>query len=95
VALALSAGLLSGQETGGAEADLELRAAQQELKLARTYLQAASRRYRGHRTRALEHVAYALRAVRLGLLDAAWAREHGAAAHERPPLPPPAPRRSR
>ena len=68
-----------------AEADLELRAAQQELKLAKAWLDSASRRYQGHRLEAIAHVRRALREVRLGLLDAAAAREHGRdGAHARP-----------
>jgi hypothetical protein len=60
-----------------AEQDGELKAAQVELKLAQDYLQSAGRAYGEHRNEALVHVKRALREIRLGILDAAVAREHG------------------
>jgi hypothetical protein len=65
-----------------AEEDLALRVAQQEARLARSRLKAATGRYEGHRKQALDHVNRALREIRLGLLDAAVEREHGAARHD-------------
>ena len=59
------------------EQDGELKAAQSELKLAQDYLQSAGRAYGEHRNEALVHVKRALREIRLGILDAAVAREHG------------------
>jgi hypothetical protein len=81
------AGLLALLAPGGAsgEPELELRAAQQEIKLARSHLQAAPGRWEGRRRRALDHLKEALRQVRLALLDAAVAREHGAGDHGEPP----------
>jgi hypothetical protein len=61
-----------------AEPDPELRAAQAELRLAKSYLEAARGAYGGHRQTAIAHVKRAIREIRLGLLDAAVAREHGA-----------------
>lgn len=46
---------------------LEIRAAQQDLKLARKYLQAAGRDYEGHRRLALDEVNLALREIREAL----------------------------
>ena len=75
--VALLAALLVPARVGmGADFDLELRAAQQELKLARRGLQNAPRRYEGRRQEAMDHVKAALREIRLGLLDAASDREH-------------------
>jgi hypothetical protein len=71
VALVVSGAALAGEQDG------ELKAAQVELKLAQDYLQAAGRAYGEHRNEALVHVKRALREIRLGLLDAATAREHG------------------
>ena len=70
-ALIMSGGALAAEQDG------ELKAAQVELKLAQEYLQAAGRAYGEHRSEALVHVKRALREIRLGLLDAAQAREHG------------------
>ena len=61
----------------GDEPDVELRTAQQELKLAKAYLDAVHGSYDGHRRRAIDHVKRATREIKLGLLDAAVAREHG------------------
>lgn len=75
--IALLAALLLPARAGlGVDFDLELRAAQQELKLARRILQNAPRRYEGRRQEAMDHVKAALREIRLGLLDAASDREH-------------------
>jgi hypothetical protein len=71
VALVLGAVLLR------AEPDAQLRTAAQELKLAKTYLDSVRGSYGGHRRRALEHVKRASQEIKLGLLDAAVAREHG------------------
>jgi hypothetical protein len=60
-----------------ADQDPELKAAQAELKLAQGSLQAAGRSYGEFRGDALEHLKRAQREIRLGLLDAAQAREHG------------------
>jgi hypothetical protein len=60
-----------------AEPDAELRTAQQELKLAKVYLDSVRGSYDGHRRRAIDHVKRATREIKLGLLDAAGAREHG------------------
>ena len=69
--------LVASGRTLAAEADLELKAAQAELKLAQDDLQAAGRAYGEFRGEAIEHVKRALREIRLGLLDAAQEREHG------------------
>jgi hypothetical protein len=75
--IALLAALLLPARAGlGVDFDLELRAAQAELKLARRTLQNAPRRYEGRRQEAMDHVKAALREIRLGLLDAASDREH-------------------
>lgn len=73
----------------GAEFDLELRAAQQELKLARRLLQNAPKRYEGRREKAMDHVKAAQRQIRLGLLDAASEREHPPAQQHTPIRRPP------
>jgi len=69
--------LVVSSSTLAAEQDPELKTAQQELKLAQQYLQAAGRSYGEYRNEALVHVKRALREIRLGLLDAAQEREHG------------------
>lgn len=74
--LALAA-LLVATPAAAAEQDGELKAAQQELKLARDLLEAAGRQFGEHRNEALVHVKRAIREIRLGLLDAAVEREHG------------------
>ena len=75
--LAVPLVLLLAAAAPAADQDGQLKAAQQELKLAQEYLQAAGRRYGEHRNEALVAVKRALREIRLGLLDAAAAREHG------------------
>jgi hypothetical protein len=85
VAAAVLATALAFPAAARGEPDGELRAAQAEIKLARTYLQAAPGRYEGARRRALDHVKQALRQVRLALLDAASEREHGAEGHDGDP----------
>lgn len=80
----LTASLLMAGTGTGAEFDLELHAAQQELKLARRLLQNAPRRYEGRREQAIDHVKAALRQIRLGLLDAASEREHPPAQRHTP-----------
>jgi hypothetical protein len=77
VAVVLVALLGIARATPAAEQDLELKAAQQELRLAQAALEAAGRRYGEHRADALAHVKQAIREIRLGLLDAAVEREHG------------------
>lgn len=69
--LALSGAALAAEQDG------EMKAAQAELKLAQDHLQSAGRAYGEHRSEALVHVKRALREIRLGILDAAVAREHG------------------
>ena len=69
--------LVASGRTLAAEPDPELKAAQAELKLAQDDLRAAGRSYGESRGEAIEHVKRALREIRLGLLDAAQAREHG------------------
>lgn len=76
IVAALAILVLSGAALA-AEQDGELKAAQAELKLAQDYLQSAGRAYGEHRNEALVHVKRALREIRLGILDAAQAREHG------------------
>jgi hypothetical protein len=61
----------------GAEPDPELHAAQAELRLAKSELDAMQGAYGGHRRAAIDHVKRAMREIKLGLLDAAVAREHG------------------
>lgn len=75
--VALLATLLVTVPTSAAEQDGQLKAAQQELKLAKDQLESAGRQYGEHRNEALVHVKRALREIRLGLLDAATEREHG------------------
>lgn len=60
-----------------AEPDPQLHAAQAELRLAKSYLDSAQGAYGGHRRTAIDHVKRAMREIKLGLLDAAVAREHG------------------
>jgi len=74
---ALLAILVLSSSVPAAEQDGELKAAQAELKLAQDDLQSAGRAYGEHRNEALVHVKRALREIRLGILDAAVAREHG------------------
>ena len=76
IVVLLAALLVPVRVAVGVDFDLELRAAQQELKLARRRLQNAPRRYEGRRQEAMDHVKAALREIRLGLLDAASDREH-------------------
>ena len=80
----VSASLLLAGAGMGAEFDLELHAAQQELKLARRLLQNAPKRYEGRREKAMDHVKAAQRQIRLGLLDAASEREHPPAQQHTP-----------
>jgi hypothetical protein len=79
-----SAAVLLGGAGIAAEFDLELHAAQQELKLARRLLQNAPKRYEGRREKAMDHVKAAQRQIRLGLLDAASEREHPPAQQHAP-----------
>jgi hypothetical protein len=66
VAIAMVMGL--GAATGVlADENAPLRAAQEELKIARGHLQDAGREYGGHRRSALEHVNQALVEIRLAL----------------------------
>lgn len=60
-----------------AEPDPELRTAQAELRLAQAQLSAMQGGYGGHRKAAIDHIKRAIREIKLGLLDAAVAREHG------------------
>jgi hypothetical protein len=62
--------LLGGATTAHADPHLELRAAQQELKLARKALKGAGRSYDGHRLQAIAQVEAALREVRDALTSA-------------------------
>jgi hypothetical protein len=62
--------LLAGAGAAHADPHLELRAAQQELKLARKQLKGAGRSYDGHRLKAIEQVEAALREIRDGLASA-------------------------
>jgi hypothetical protein len=74
-ALALAIGTaLAGACHSSANDDLELLAAQQELKLARRHLQAAPHAYEGHRRTALDHVNQAIQEIRGALASARAAR---------------------
>jgi hypothetical protein len=57
-----------------ADEDLELLAAQQELKLARRHLQQAPHAYEGRRRTALDHVNRAIQDIRVALREAREAR---------------------
>jgi len=81
VRLALVAILAAAPAFGAAEQDPELKAAQAELRLAKDYLESASRSYGEARSEALEHVKRAIREIRLGILDATVEREHGPQFH--------------
>ena len=58
--LLVASGVLADEHSG-------MRAAQQELKVARTHLQESARTYGGHRKAAIDHINAALDEVRMGL----------------------------
>jgi len=77
-AIALAIGVTLTASVSLADYDLELLAAQQELKLARRHLQAAPHSYEGHRRTALDSVNRAIQAIRDGLKLARAEREEPA-----------------
>jgi flagellar motility protein MotE (MotC chaperone) len=64
-----------------AEENAEMRAAESDLRSARSHLQAAARDYAGHRRAAIEHVDRALGDIREGLA-AAGGKEQKLEHHE-------------
>jgi hypothetical protein len=66
-ALGIVAALLLAAAVARAGEDPELRAAQRELKSARTHLEEAGRDYQGHRRKAVEYVDKALADLRTAL----------------------------
>jgi hypothetical protein len=69
VVVLTAAGLLAAA-VARADPHLEMRAAQQELKLARKQLKAAGTSYSGHRLAAIEAIEAALREIRDALAGA-------------------------
>jgi hypothetical protein len=79
ILLALAVVTLVGRAV--AEENAEMRAAQSDLKSAKSHLQAAAHDYAGHRKAAIEHVDGALGDIREGLA-AAGSKEQNLEHHE-------------
>ena len=67
VVLALAVGCLLIASRAPADEHAEMRAAMQEMLIARSHLQAASHDYAGHRRTAIDHLNQAIGEVREGL----------------------------
>ena len=67
-----------------ADEDASLRAAEQELKVARQHLAEAGRRYGGHRQAAVEHVNKALDELRRALASSGAGAPKAKPAHPAP-----------